>query len=200
MKQDKVCGLGAWLGADRWGNLVRSGWEKVTGLLGRKKGGDGSEEAEMSDEEFLYTLLSISGYQNHPFSKSDLGEDMTLVSQVIGGYWKPRYVMDHEARRAFEFMSETETLPMVTDDDIDWESLEGLPEEMVDRARRHLFIFPGCIYPYENGVADVRWEINPDGRYYCDEDGFGMTNDEEVDLVGAMDRNGKVVRKFTLEK
>ena len=32
------------------------------------------------------------------------------------------------------------------------------------------------------------------------EDGFGMTDDEEVNLYGAIDRKGKVVKKFTLEK
>lgn len=198
MKQNNDRGLRAWLGAGTWRELARSWREKMVGLLGRKQGDGGADDAEMTDEEFLYALLSISAYQNHPFSKSDLGEGMTLVSQVIGGYWKPRYLMDKEARSACEFMSETEVLQMVTDADIDWESLKGLPEEMVDRARRHLFIFPGCIYSYENGVAEVRWEINPDGRYYCDEDGFGMTSDVEVDLVGAIDRNGKVVRAFTL--
>ena len=49
-------------------------------------------------------------------------------------------------------------------------------------------------------MAEVRWEINPDGRFYCDEDGFGMTNDKEINLYGVIDRKGKVVKNFTLEK
>ena len=32
------------------------------------------------------------------------------------------------------------------------------------------------------------------------EDGFGMTNDKEINLYGVIDRKGKVVKKFTLEK
>lgn len=36
--------------------------------------------------------------------------------------------------------------------------------------------------------------------YYRDEDGFGMTDDEEIKLYGAIDRKGKVVKKFTLKR
>ena len=30
--------------------------------------------------------------------------------------------------------------------------------------------------------------------------GFGMTDDEEINLYGAIDRKGKVVKKFTLKR
>lgn len=53
---------------------------------------------------------------------------------------------------------------------------------------------------YKNGVAEVEWQLNPDGMYYRDEDGFGMTDDEEIKLYGAIDRKGKVVKKFTLKR
>jgi len=43
----------------------------------------------------------------------------------------------------------------------------------------------------------VRWQINPDGRYYMDDDGFGMTDDEEITLLGKIDRTGKVVVPFS---
>lgn len=33
-----------------------------------------------------------------------------------------------------------------------------------------------------------------------DEDGYGMTDDEEIELVGAIDRSGKVVVKYTIRK
>ena len=39
------------------------------------------------------------------------------------------------------------------------------------------------IYDYEDGIAKVRWEVNPDGMYYHDEDGFGMTDDDEINLA-----------------
>ena len=159
-----------------------------------------SNDIDMSEEEKLYRELCLSQYQGLPLVQNDLGEDMALVTQVIGRYWKPRYLMDKEARCAYEFMSIDEVLQIVTDEDIDWDSMKGLPQDAFDRAKAHSFHFPGHIYQYKNGVAEVEWQLNPDGMYYRDEDGFGMTDDEEINLYGAIDRKGKVVKKFTLKR
>ena len=159
-----------------------------------------TNDIDMSEEEKLYRELCLSQYQGLPLVQNDLGEDMALVTQVIGRYWKPRYLMDKEARCAYEFMSIDEVLQIVTDEDIDWDSLKGLPQDAFERAKAHSFHFPGHVYQYKNGVAEVEWQLNPDGMYYCDEDGFGMTDDEEINLYGAIDRKGKVVKKFTLKR
>ncbi len=159
-----------------------------------------SNDIDMSEEEKLYRELCLSQYQGLPIVQNDLGEDMALVTQVIGRYWKPRYLMDKEARCAYEFMSIDEVLQIVTDEDIDWDSMKGLPQDAFERAKAHSFHFPGHVYQYKNGVAEVEWQLNPDGMYYRDEDGFGMTDDEEINLYGAIDRKGKVVKKFTLKR
>ena len=159
-----------------------------------------TNDIDMSEEEKLYRELCLSQYQGLPLVQNDLGEDMALVTQVIGRYWKPRYLMDKEARCAYEFMSIDEVLQIVTDEDIDWDSMKGLPQDAFDRAKAHSFHFPGHVYQYKNGVAEVEWQLNPDGMYYRDEDGFGMTDDEEINLYGAIDRKGKVVKKFTLKR
>lgn len=159
-----------------------------------------SNDIDMSEEEKLYRELCLSQYQGLSLVQNDLGEDMALVTQVIGRYWKPRYLKDKEARCAYEFMSIDEVLQIVTDEDIDWDSLKGLPQDAFDRAKAHSFHFPGHVYQYKNGVAEVEWQLNPDGMYYRDDDGFGMTDDEEINLYGAIDRKGKVVKKFTLKR
>ena len=46
------------------------------------------------------------------------------------------------------------------------------------------------------GVAEVLWQLNPDGRYYMDEDGFGMTSDEEITVYGFIDSEMNVLVKF----
>ncbi len=155
---------------------------------------------ENSDAENLFLVLSGLEYKNRPFEQRDLGEGMVLVNQVIGEYWKPRFLMDLDAECAYEFMSAGETLQTVTDEDIDWESIKGLPQDVIGVAKRHSFHYPGHIYKYTNGVAEVDWQLQPDGRYYMDEDGFGMTSDNEINIYGAIDRKGKVVRKFSLKR
>ena len=66
---------------------------------------------------------------------------------------------------------------------------------------RHLsFHFPSFIRGFRNGVAQVDWQLNPDGRYYMDDDGYGMTDDIEIEIYGFMDTEGKVVVKFQAVK
>lgn len=150
----------------------------------------------LSAEE-LFGVLEEARFELHPFGRSEMGEGMQVVWQAIDGWRKPRFLVDARARRAYHFMDENEYLLMVTDDDIDWESLSGIDEEMVDRARRHYGGFPTNIRGYQDGVAEVEWQINPDGRYYADEDGFGMTNDREVSLYSYIDRAGRPLVKFS---
>lgn len=157
-------------------------------------------DTDISEEKKLYKRLFALQNKARPYEQRDLGEGMTLANQVIGEYWKPRYLMDNEAKCAYEFMSGSETVQCITDDDIDWDSLKGLPQDAFDRAKAHSFHYPGHVYQYKNGVAEVEWQLNPDGMYYRDEDGFGMTDDEEINLYGAIDRKGKVVKKFTLKR
>ena len=159
-----------------------------------------TDDTDISEEEKLYKRLCAHQYRDRPYEQRDLGEGMTLVSQVIGEYWKPRYLLDNEAKCAYEFMSIDEVLQIVTDEDIDWDNLKGLPQDAFDRAKAHSFHFPGHVYQYKNGVAEVEWQLNPDGMYYRDEDGFGMTDDEEINLYGSIDKKGKVVKKFTLKR
>lgn len=81
-------------------------------------------------------------------------------------------------------------------DGIDWESLDGLPQYAIDRAKEQNAIFPIFMHNYKDGVAEVSWQLNPEGRYYMDEDGYGMTDDEEITIYGFIDRRGRPLVKF----
>lgn len=128
--------------------------------------------------------------------RSDLGEDMELIQEDFYGWWKPRYLVDKRTNTKVEFMSDYEYFCTVTVEDIDWESLAPLNEDCKRRARMLSIHFPTSIGRFKNGVAEVSWQLNPDGRYNADDDGYGMTDDEEVELYGFIDRQGKVVSKF----
>lgn len=143
----------------------------------------------------LYIQLTSPAYQN-AFRIEDAGEGMSLAEEVIMQYWKPRFLIDNKAKCAYEFMNGSEHLRTVTANDIDWDSLTGLPEDVLDMAREFNAHFPTRIRNFENGVAQVSWQLNPDGMYYMDEDGYGMTDDVEVEIYGFIDRQGKVVSKF----
>lgn len=149
-----------------------------------------------SSAQELYTRLNSEKYNSGSWRTEDNGEKMAVVSQVIYQYWKPRFLVDHKTKCAYEFMDGSETLCTVKQDDIEWESLKGIPEDVISRARSLDFHFPSFIRGYNNGVAEVSWQLNPDGMYYMDDDGYGMTDDEEVVIYGFIDRKGTVVVKF----
>lgn len=149
-----------------------------------------------SEAEKLYKQLNTDEYKKRPYDVSDLGEGMAVVNKTMGGWWKPRFLVNHNTKCAYEFMNSDQKLVTVTVDDIDWESLKDLPEDVQNTARRLSFHFPSFILNFINGVAQVSWQLNPDGRYYMDEDGYGMTDDEEVTIYGFIDQNAKVEVKF----
>ena len=78
--------------------------------------------------------------------------------------------------------------------------------------------FPGIAYPelvslYKKGVSNGRirfrsnismlgeqyaliWQIQPDGRYWEDEYGFGMTSDDEINLYAHFNEKGRFTEPF----
>lgn len=125
----------------------------------------------------LYTIIKQRRLgKSQEWEFRSIGEDMTLLSHSIFGWWKPIYLIDEKNKSAVQFMDAGETLLNVRDEDIDWESVRGLAGE--NRARSRSAHFPTIIRGFKDGVSEVEWQVNPDGRYYEDEDGYGMTSDE----------------------
>ena len=157
------------------------------------------KETNVSEE--LYKCFANKKVKSPFYYIQDLGEEMAVMMDSIGGWWKPRVLLDHRTKRGYLFMDSNEHLVTVTDNDINWNSLRRLPNEYIERAKAHDGHFPTLIRgDYHGGRAEVEWQLNPDGRYYMDEDGFGMTDDEEISLWGKIDRKGNVVVPFTYRK
>lgn len=147
-------------------------------------------------EEKLYDLLQTDTYKSNLYQREDLGENMEVLDKDFHGWYKPWIVLNHNNKTAFLFMDDRERLVTVTEDDVDWDTLRALPEDAIMVAQDLWFHYPSFIMGYKNGVAEVQWQLNPDGRYYMDDDGFGMTSDREINIYGFIDVMGKVVVKF----
>ena len=50
----------------------------------------------------------------------------------------------------------------------------------------------------ENGRYRMIWEVQPDGRFWEDEDGFGGTSDDEIQLCALIDQEGRFITPFYL--
>lgn len=144
----------------------------------------------------LYEELCSEKYTQRPYERYNLQEDMWVVNEAIDEYWKPRFLMDARTKTAVEFMNEHRILQTVSTKDIDWNSLKQASESAVAIAKARHACYPIVILGFSNRNAQVRWTLHPDGQYYMDEDGFGMTHDTEINVIGTIDRTGRVVKKF----
>ena len=52
------------------------------------------------------------------------------------------------------------------------------------------------IYTFKDGKATVEWTLQPDGRYFEDEDGFGAEDCIEITLYSSLDTNGAFTEPF----
>lgn len=76
------------------------------------------------------------------------------------------------------------------------DSLRDVPQKALLKAQLLDASFPTLVSNFTNNVARVEWQLNPDGRYYMDDDGFGMTDDEEIAVYSYINRRGKLLVKF----
>lgn len=159
------------------------------------------EIQRMADEpgtydEKLYRILQSPAYSKHQHEVHNLGEGMSIIHESINGWWKPRFLLNNEKKEAYEIMTRSRQLLLVQDGDIDWDSIAHLPEKAIERAKAHSFVFPSSVSSFQHGVSLVTWQLIPDGRYYMDDDGYGMTDDEETDIYGFIDKEAQVIVKF----
>lgn len=154
----------------------------------------------MTNQDFrtskLYEMITDETGKDSAYQIENLGEGMAVAKVSMGGWWKPMFLVNHNTKCAYVFLYDDETSAVLTEDDIDWDSLKDLPQKAQECARRLSFHFPSFIRKFRNGVAMVSWQLNPDGYYYCDEDGFGMTDDVEIEIYGFIDTQANVLTKF----
>lgn len=107
---------------------------------------------------------------------------------------KQRIIVNTTLRKAYTIVDNDGCLVSFTKDDIDWESVNQLENNHYASALVARFSF--FIDDYKDGKARVEWMLYPDGRYFADEDGFGMEDNDEVNVCGYIDTEARVVVKF----
>ena len=119
------------------------------------------------------------------------GENLYLVEDKDEG----RYLVNVESEKIRK-ISEPGKLVGFSDDEIDLEAIEKLPHSY--NARLRLLEYGG-ISRWDNcrdGLITLCWTLYPDGRYFADEDGYGMEDNKEVAVYCVMNDNLEVVKPF----
>ena len=83
-----------------------------------------------------------------------------------------------------------------SDDEIDFDSIDKLENSHNAHPRNIHYAGIGRWRDCENGLIVLCWMLYPDGRYFADEDGFGMEDNDELTVYCIMDENLQVVKPF----
>lgn len=144
----------------------------------------------------LYNELQKPIYNKRPFSRmKDWGEGMEIVEEVIDGYWRERFLINHNNKEAFQLMDRGLTLTFISKEDVDWGGVETL-ENNHNAYTFSAYYQRFAVEKFKNGVALVKWTLYPDGYYFMDEDGYGMEDNDESALYGFIDKKARVVIPF----
>ena len=96
---------------------------------------DIAKEIRKAKAKCLYEDLMGRNKLPQRFQIKDKGENMALIEVLIFGYWKPRIVLNHDEKCAFEFLDGNKRFTNVSKEDIMWKTLRGFSAKAWERAR-----------------------------------------------------------------
>lgn len=144
----------------------------------------------------LYVELKKAQYDSRPYDRlTGMGDNMEIVEEVIDNYWRERFLINNADKTAYELMDRSLRLTFLTEKDVDWESVRTLDNN------RNAYSFSAyyqrfAVEKFKEGVALVEWTLYPDGRYFMDEDGYGMEDNDASVLYGFIYTHANVVIPF----
>lgn len=119
----------------------------------------------------------------------DIGENMAILKED----GKSFTILNKETGKLRRIVSEDGRL-LVNDCEIDFDAIEeGCPDFEGGKYVEYYF---GIFRDFKNGVCAICWTVYPDGRYFADEDGFGMEHNNEENAYCIINRNLEIIVPF----
>ena len=119
----------------------------------------------------------------------DIGENMAILKEDGMSFT----ILNKETGKLRRIVSEDGRL-LVNDCEIDFEAIEkGCPDFEGGKYVEYYF---GIFRDFKNGVCAICWTVYPDGRYFADEDGFGMEHNNEENAYCIINRNLEIIVPF----
>lgn len=119
----------------------------------------------------------------------DIGENMAILKEN----GKSFTILNKETGKLRRIVSEDGRL-LVDDSEIDFDAIEeGCPDFEGGKYVEYYF---GIFRDFKNGVCAICWTVYPDGRYFADEDGFGMEHNNEENAYCIINRDLEIIVPF----
>lgn len=146
-----------------------------------------------TDTEHRKILDDIEANPSRYEIRQLLGDKILRIDSSDGSMWLCRN--DGGTRRLITLVEHGE-VKFLTEADIEPSTLRLIKHQCPYLAFKARYRF--WVFPFTGSKAAVEWTVRPDGSYYADSDGFGMTDDEEITLHGFIDTNGRPIGRFRL--
>lgn len=146
-----------------------------------------------TDTEHRKILNDIEATPSRYEIRQLLGDKIFRIDSSDGSMWLCRN--DGSTRRLITLVEHGE-VKFLTEADIEPSALRLIKQQCPYLAFKAHYRF--WVFPFTGSKAAVEWTVRPDGSYYADSDGFGMTDNEEITLHGFIDTNGRPIGKFRL--
>ena len=87
---------------------------------------------------------------------------------------------------------------LVNDNDIDYDAIAKECENGIGNALAKAICYAGLNRwdGFKDGLCAISWMLYPDGRYFADEDGFGMEDNDEEEVYAIIDTDLNIVEPF----
>lgn len=148
----------------------------------------------MESPTLLYQSLS-KYFKSKDYIFVNRGDGMWTGCMLNGS--SASYLLNEETQEAWEIISPDGKLSLWATTAVNQSAIADLPEDarLTAEMMRAPYFF-GIYDCFKDGVACYMWTLQPDGRYYADEDGFGMTNDVEINLYGFLCKSAEILIPF----
>ena len=147
----------------------------------------------MTTPKDLYKELAADFLSGERYYFAKRGEGMILGWEKFG---KRVFLLNKDTEEAWELLSAASRFAEWDAAAVEIAATFDLPygaqRNAVELRAKYYF----GVNSFEDGVASVDWTLEPDGRYYADEYGYGMTDDEEISFHAFIDRAGHILVPF----
>lgn len=150
------------------------------------------EPVEQQEDNIVSDLKNIQNGAEE-YDMRELGEDVYFVQLNRG---RACWIYNERKAILIPLVSRDGSVLFLNESDIEDKAIELIENECPQYLMSANFRF--WVYPFKDGQASVEWTVRPDGMYWADEDGYGMTDDEAITLCGKITPDGKQVGKFCL--
>lgn len=106
------------------------------------------------------------------------------------------FLVNKKAKKAWELLTADGRFSLWDASAVEIASAFSLPYTSRCNAIEQRAPYHFGINEFKNGVAYVSWTLQPDGQYYADDDGFGMTDDYEINFYAFIDTKANVLVPF----